>query len=103
MFTFTNKNGKIVLDEIMMRQYSMAITMYSEESDKLSKLKVEFQELGKIQEIKQAREYVYKKFPKFKDHTAFEIMGVKYMIMDKKSNLRVLAWFTDEIICYDFI
>ena len=92
-----------MFDQMMMKQYSMMLNMYTEESDKISNLKTEFRKLGEIKELEDARSYVYEKYPKFKDNTSFSVMGVKYMIHDTEENLRVLAWFTDEIICYDYV
>ena len=97
------QNGKIVLDPIMMRQYSMTLNMMNEESDKISELKKELEEFKSIETIEEARKRIYEKFPKFKENTSFANMGVKYMLHDTEENVRFLAWFTDEIICFDYV
>ena len=74
----------------------------NKEQDDLKNLKAEFQQFKSIKKLEDARELVYKIYPKFKDNRSFVNLGVRYSIYDDKNFLRLLGWFPDEIICYDF-
>lgn len=101
--TALDNSNKIILNKILMTQYSMALNMVQTESESIKKLKQSFTQLDDIKEIYDARDFVYKNFPKFKDTKSYVEMGVKFVISDSKNHLRILAWFKDGIICYDYV
>ena len=98
----TEETQRKRLDPMMMQQYYMLQQHNKEEAD-VQKLKDEFKQFDKIKQLGEAREFAYKTYPKFKNNKSFVDSGVTYSIYDAEDTLRLLGWFPDEIICYEFV
>ena len=93
---------EIVIDPMLMQQYTAVLKQYNDETDEIDKLKEQFNQLSEIETQEEAREFIYKEYPKFKDNTSFSILGVNYLLYDSEEVVRIVAWFTDEILGYEF-
>ena len=90
------------IDPMMMQQFYM-LQQYNREHADIQKLKDDFCQFNMFSTLDEARELAYKIYPRFKENKSFIDSGVKYSIYDVEDNLRLLAWFPDEIICYEFV
>lgn len=97
-----NQDSKIILDPFIFRQYSMVLDVASKESSSLNCLKSELAEFKNIVTIEEARNLVYKKYPKFNESCSFTNMGVKYCLKDKLDSLTLIVYFNDSIECFSY-
>lgn len=96
------QDKKIVLDPFMMRQYSMILDASSKDLNSLDELKSELDEFKNIETASEARDLVYKKYPKFKESNSFTNMGVKYCLKDNSEGLTLIIYFNDSIECFSY-
>lgn len=90
------------LDPLVLQQHYL-LRQYKRESEDIQKLKKEFRQFSKIKNLDEARKFAYQTYPRFRDNKSFMNSGVKYTIYDVEDNLRLMGWFPDEIICYEFV
>ena len=96
------QDGKIVLDPFIANQYSIIYNNLSKESNGLNYLKSELAEFKNIETAQEARDLVYKKYPKFKESKTFINMGIKYCLKDNLDSLTLIVYFNDSIECFTF-
>lgn len=96
------QENRIILDPFMMKQYSMLLNSSSKDMDETNKLMLELKDLENIEDIEEARNLIYRKFPKFRETKCFVNMGVKYCLKDKSDKLSLFVYFNDSIKCFSY-
>lgn len=90
-----------IIDPLAM-QMNYLIQQATTEKLNLKKLKEEFRKFSSISLFLEARNMIYSTYPRFRESKSFMNFGVKYFLYDMPNTIRLLAWFPDEIICYEY-
>jgi hypothetical protein len=95
-------NGKIVLDEFMLRQYSMVMNVASDEYQKKIQIKSDLEQLESLKDINEARELIYNLFPDLKEQSTCYYEGIEFRLRDSEEKLSLLVKLNREIKSYSF-
>ncbi|MBO5738926.1 hypothetical protein J6R97_06260 [bacterium] len=93
---------KILLDPFMLRQYTMILSLTSEEYHSKERVKKELEQLRGLEDINEARELIYRLCPSLKEHPTYYYDGVKFTLRDTEDKLSLLVKLNTEIMSYSF-